>query len=640
MLDGIEFDISNLLDRKKDDATGVSCNKSHDSVASSSNGGTSSTFVTAGMGDSMTNMSCFSSRRSSYQSSHWSSATSRSVSLENSIFYLGDSMRSVDEQQFQSTNDEVISETHGENDDAESSHYQHDRSSGGTSSGSSGPVSDSSTSRSVRSLPQHVMQSPPPSRVIRRSASSGLPTFRYPSPKDIPRDDKQIDVNDLFRRRFSHVLQYQQHQQRRTLTKHKSESGAVFRRPSVCAAREEQDDETGPDLDRHVSEVSKVSTFSNESGNSDGQNSHGQESVQSNANSSSSSIVTQITKNLGRKAAQLKSIARFGSGHGVKYEDDGSSYEDGSSYVENGRVYTVRDRPPPPRMYQREMTTAQNHDGDDDDNPHQNIQDSNLPGTMNLKDDDYTTTLRDDSSSEVWTSTSSNSSPDGYLSKHHPRRHVRRSISYNENERSVHFPSPSYEGGLAPLPAMKRRSRSDEGSAVPSFSATGGEWDDDLRGHNHQLRTLQRRRSSMTSPVRSSGGRSLFPSKGQRKSMSNRNEKVYQRKLVEVTPGTFVPLRGSDETWDSIKEGRTVTACCTGCSVRLYCIDTVSMVMCPDCDLIFPIVVNGGNTETSRSAIATVTNKGSGSSSSKERRGGLGLGMKEDDALLELNRIG
>mmetsp|Transcript_32823 Transcript_32823/g.79789 ORF Transcript_32823/g.79789 Transcript_32823/m.79789 type:complete len:638 (+) Transcript_32823:734-2647(+) len=577
LLDGIEFDISNLLDRKND----AGSFKSHSSIASNNN--TSSTLVTARMGDSMT-MSSFSSRRSSCQSSLWSSSTSRSLSLENSsgMFYLGDSMRSVDQHQLQSTDDDVITETQEWEDDAES-HFQQDSISGGGSSGSSGSVSI--TSRSVRSLPQHLLSSPPPSRVIRRSVSSRLPTFQYPSPKDIPRDDDSLNINvdDLFRRRFSRVLQYQQGHQRRTLTKHRSDSAAVLGRPGGCAAYDEHDDETRPDLDRHVSEVSKGSSFSNESGNSDGQNSHGQESVQSNADSTSSSIVTQITKNLGRKEAKLRSIATFGSGRSAKNED-------GSSYVENSRVYTVRYRPPPPRMYQRETTTTQHQDGVDDHNPHRNLQDRNLEETMNLQHDDYTTILRDDSSDES-TSTSRNTRHCGYLSKHHPRRNVRRSASYSDNGRSVRFSSHPYEGGLAPLPSMKRRSRSDEGSALPSSSATG-EWDDDLRGHNHQLRALHRRRSSMTSPVRSSSGRSLFPGKGKRTSKTNGNEKVYEQKLVEVTPGTFVPLRGSDETWDCIKSGQTVTTCCTGCSVRLYCIETVSMVMCPDCDLIFPNMMN------------------------------------------------
>eukprot|EP00934_Nitzschia_sp_Nitz4_P002282 Nitzschia sp. Nitz4//scaffold227_size32659//12721//13737//NITZ4_007898-RA/size32659-processed-gene-0.25-mRNA-1//-1//CDS//3329542794//2282//frame0 len=76
------------------------------------------------------------------------------------------------------------------------------------------------------------------------------------------------------------------------------------------------------------------------------------------------------------------------------------------------------------------------------------------------------------------------------------------------------------------------------------------------------------------------------------------------RVMIEVTPGQYVPLLGSAETWSAVQRGQVSRA--------TLCIDTADMVLCPSCRGISP--VEGG------------------------RGGGLGLGMKEEDAMAELAR--
>jgi hypothetical protein len=86
-------------------------------------------------------------------------------------------------------------------------------------------------------------------------------------------------------------------------------------------------------------------------------------------------------------------------------------------------------------------------------------------------------------------------------------------------------------------------------------------------------------------------------------------------RLVEVTPGTYVKLRGSEETWRAIRTGRTIRTACLSCAVMLLCIVDADMVMCPACRSISPVERDGFG------------------------GGGLGLGMAEAEARIELDRL-
>lgn len=86
-------------------------------------------------------------------------------------------------------------------------------------------------------------------------------------------------------------------------------------------------------------------------------------------------------------------------------------------------------------------------------------------------------------------------------------------------------------------------------------------------------------------------------------------------RLVEVIPGTYVKLRGSVETWEAIQMGRTIRSACLSCTVILLCIHDADMVMCPVCKSISPVERDGFG------------------------GGGLGLGMSEEEAAMELRRL-
>ena len=86
------------------------------------------------------------------------------------------------------------------------------------------------------------------------------------------------------------------------------------------------------------------------------------------------------------------------------------------------------------------------------------------------------------------------------------------------------------------------------------------------------------------------------------------------RMLVEVTPGNYVPLRGSAEIWDAVLNDNAVECMCYGCTLQLVTVQDADMIMCVACHTVSPC--EGG---------------GSG--------GGLGLGMKKDDAIYERSRF-
>lgn len=95
-------------------------------------------------------------------------------------------------------------------------------------------------------------------------------------------------------------------------------------------------------------------------------------------------------------------------------------------------------------------------------------------------------------------------------------------------------------------------------------------------------------------------------------------EESKEQTLVEVTPGNFVPLIGSESTWSAVQEGRIAHTTCFDCMARLVCINVADMIMCPECRVISPVSDESG--------------KASGG-------GGLGLGMKEEDAMREVSNV-
>lgn len=59
---------------------------------------------------------------------------------------------------------------------------------------------------------------------------------------------------------------------------------------------------------------------------------------------------------------------------------------------------------------------------------------------------------------------------------------------------------------------------------------------------------------------------------------------------VEVTPGHFMPLRGSEETMRAIESGRAHVVECMACGAVLTCVPDCELVICPDCRVLSPVL--------------------------------------------------
>jgi hypothetical protein len=62
-----------------------------------------------------------------------------------------------------------------------------------------------------------------------------------------------------------------------------------------------------------------------------------------------------------------------------------------------------------------------------------------------------------------------------------------------------------------------------------------------------------------------------------------------EQDLIEVSPGVYLPLRGSKETWEALLEGRVVVTMCSCCQEELSCIEDAQLVVCSDCWVISPV---------------------------------------------------
>jgi hypothetical protein len=58
---------------------------------------------------------------------------------------------------------------------------------------------------------------------------------------------------------------------------------------------------------------------------------------------------------------------------------------------------------------------------------------------------------------------------------------------------------------------------------------------------------------------------------------------------IEIAPGIFKPLRGSEETWKAIQTGNIVPTACISCSLSLHCLDDAEYVVCPACRVVGPV---------------------------------------------------
>jgi hypothetical protein len=61
------------------------------------------------------------------------------------------------------------------------------------------------------------------------------------------------------------------------------------------------------------------------------------------------------------------------------------------------------------------------------------------------------------------------------------------------------------------------------------------------------------------------------------------------RTELEISPGEFMILRGSAETWHALERGFIQTLDCWGCQCSLDCVRDAQLVICPECRTLSPV---------------------------------------------------
>jgi hypothetical protein len=58
---------------------------------------------------------------------------------------------------------------------------------------------------------------------------------------------------------------------------------------------------------------------------------------------------------------------------------------------------------------------------------------------------------------------------------------------------------------------------------------------------------------------------------------------------LEVMPGVFLPLHGSEETYHALREDRLCATYCLACETPLFCVEYAAQVLCPNCRVVSPV---------------------------------------------------
>jgi hypothetical protein len=57
---------------------------------------------------------------------------------------------------------------------------------------------------------------------------------------------------------------------------------------------------------------------------------------------------------------------------------------------------------------------------------------------------------------------------------------------------------------------------------------------------------------------------------------------------IEIEPGLYSVLRGSDETWEAILDDMYMPSQCPWCQITVFAIQDCGYVLCPECKAVFP----------------------------------------------------
>jgi hypothetical protein len=64
---------------------------------------------------------------------------------------------------------------------------------------------------------------------------------------------------------------------------------------------------------------------------------------------------------------------------------------------------------------------------------------------------------------------------------------------------------------------------------------------------------------------------------------------TFPRMELEVSPGIFLPLHGSEETYAALRTDRLCATYCLACETPLFCVEYAAQVLCPACRVVSPV---------------------------------------------------
>ena len=101
-----------------------------------------------------------------------------------------------------------------------------------------------------------------------------------------------------------------------------------------------------------------------------------------------------------------------------------------------------------------------------------------------------------------------------------------------------------------------------------------------------------------------------------------KNQPYFRYPTIEITPGVYERLRGSEETLRAIEAGRVTICDCLVCNSCLVTIGDAEFVLCPDCKVVSPIVLSDNDSSHEH------TKRHYGREMEEpDVRGGVGLGV-------------
>jgi hypothetical protein len=152
----------------------------------------------------------------------------------------------------------------------------------------------------------------------------------------------------------------------------------------------------------------------------------------------------------------------------------------------------------------------------------------------------------------------------------------------------------------------------------------GNDDDDDGNDDSSSYEVPQPTKTNSSSSSSSSNHKYDFSS---RRSSSTSTSSIKNDNIpseIEVTPGVFVPLRGSNETWQAIKTGCTISTHCVSCHAKLHVIEDAALVVCQECWMVSPVTQRLGDIQFELDGEDNECNM---------TIYGVGLGIKGDEVL-------